>query len=90
MRVTAIQSLKKGVLYSYGEGEYIGDLVPDTEPFASAGIPNPCVKLDTGKYIWGFECWWMDITKFNKNYAPAVKETIMVESDNIQPKSDIG
>ena len=57
-RVIAICSAKDGIVKLYGEGVYEGHKVPDSKPFNSVGVKNPCIKLDTGKYIWGFQCWW--------------------------------
>ncbi len=85
MRVRAIKSLKNGVCYDFGEGELIENSVPDISPFNRVNITNPCIKLDTGKYVWGFECWWGEAEKFNQTYADKIKEVIMVEPKNIQP-----
>lgn len=30
---------------------------------------NPRIKLDSGKIVWGFECWWGDVASFEKNSA---------------------
>ena len=73
MRVIAIQSTEDGVVYSYGEGEMIKNQIPDIPPFNTLKIENPCIKLDSGKYIWGFQCWWGEkekvITKFGNNHV---------------------
>lgn len=85
MRVTAIESLKEGVLRTYGEGELIKGKVPDMKPFNELNITNPCIKLDSGKYVWGCECWWGEVEQFEKDYASRIKETIIVEPNNVQP-----
>lgn len=85
MRVFAIRSMKDGVCYSYGQGELIEKKVPDAEPFNKINLKNPCIKLDTGKYVWGFECWWGKVERFEEEYKPKIKETVMVEPDNILP-----
>jgi hypothetical protein len=36
-----------------GYGVYVGD-----EVAPSRGYPNPHIKLDDGKEVWGCECWW--------------------------------
>ena len=48
-----------------GFGEYLGDEVPDeqalgglAEDCRAAQIPNPKIRLDSGKIVWGCECWW--------------------------------
>lgn len=85
MRVVAIESLKNGVLRTYGEGELIKDQVPDMNPFKDLNITNPCIKLDSGKYVWGCECWWGETEKFEKKYGSDIQERIIVEPSNVQP-----
>ena len=58
MRVTAIESIKDGICRSYGEGEYIGYREPNGGWMKDLGIKNPCIKLDSGKYVWGYQCWY--------------------------------
>lgn len=79
MRVTAIESFKNGVLRSYGEGELLEDKIPSIEPFKSIGLKNPCIKLDNGGYVWGFQCWWGETTKFNEKYEGKWTEKVIVE-----------
>lgn len=67
-RVIAVRNLEEGVLYSFGEGELLEDKIPDVEPFRSMGVTNPCIKLDNGKYAWGFQCWWGEKEQFLKHY----------------------
>ena len=87
MRVIAIESIKNGVCRSYGEGEYIGHREPNGGWMKDLGIKNPCIKLDSGKYIWGYQCWWGEIEKFNNKYKELIKEIIIVDVDeNIEPK----
>ena len=81
-RVIAIQSLEDGVLKTYGEGEITFGLVPDVEPFKELGVTNPCIKLDTGKHVWGFECWWGDVDKFRAKYADAIESEEIVDVEN--------
>jgi len=86
MRVIAIESIKDGVMRSYGEGEYIGDRIPDIDPFNEVKLKNPCIKLDSGKYIWGFQCWWGSVESVRKKYKDGIKEKIIVDVDeNILP-----
>ena len=63
MLVTAIESIKDGICRSYGEGEYIGDKEPNGGWMKDTGIKNPCIKLDSGKYVWGYQCWWGEKSK---------------------------
>jgi hypothetical protein len=34
--------------------------LPDEElrKIVSSGLSNPRIKLDNGKTVWGYECWW--------------------------------
>lgn len=54
-RVTALLSANSQEIVLLGHGVYEGDqIVPDNAwPF-----PNPCIKLDDGRTVWGFQCWW--------------------------------
>ena len=86
MKVVAIESLEKGELRSYGEGKYLGDKVPDVSPFKEIKLKSPCIKLDSGKHVWGFQCWWGDINKFRKCYKNVIQTEIIVDiEDEILP-----
>lgn len=64
MRVVAIMSATEDKVFSFGEGEYVGDEVPPSDGAGVLGIlsqmnvPNPKIVLDSGKVVWGCECWW--------------------------------
>lgn len=59
MRVGAIQSMDEKQVHLFGFGVYEGDKVPPKELFGfDLGFPNPQIKLDNGKLVFGFECWW--------------------------------
>jgi hypothetical protein len=93
MRVIAIESIQDGVLRSYGEGEYIGDKVPDISPFNELRIKNPCIKLDNNKYVWGFQCWWGESSKILEKYKDNFTEQIIVEisdEDIVLPLNEDG
>jgi hypothetical protein len=86
MRVIAIENIKDGIMRSYGEGMYIGDKVPNIEPFNTAEIKNPCIKLDSGKYVWGFQCWWGEVIKTREKFKDMYKEEVIVElNDEVLP-----
>lgn len=83
-RVRAIKSGDSSGIELFGDGTYIGDRVPDMEPFRSMGSANPCIELDNGRgYVWGFECWWgpEDVVKRRFDGVP---ETL-VDPPNTQP-----
>lgn len=53
-RVGAIMSMGDGKVNLFGFGTYQGD-----QPCPLfMDIPNPMIKLDNGKIVWGMECWW--------------------------------
>ncbi len=85
MRVIAIESLKDGKLRSYGEGD-MEHRVPDQWPWNENSIKNPCIKLDSGQYVWGFQCWWFPVEQFKKDYEEAIKnQKIIKVKDEILP-----
>ena len=64
-RVGAISHADKDTdtVYLFGYGVYQGDLIPDAAlkvQFFGAPLdhPNPCLMLDSGKQVFGCECWW--------------------------------
>lgn len=83
MRVFAVQSQNDKVCNFFGDGELIEKKIPDIEPFNKMKIYNPCIKLDSGKYVWGFQCWWGEIEE--KEGFIKDREVVIVEPDNIQP-----
>jgi hypothetical protein len=52
-RVGAIQSANSEEVMFYGYGVYEGDTIPP-----NCTISNPTIKLDNGKTVYGYECWW--------------------------------
>jgi len=52
--------------YFFGFGEYLGMEIPDENAGGLCqigrllGKPNPKILLDSGKIIWGGECWWSE------------------------------
>lgn len=88
-KVIAIESFKDGLLREYGEGILVEDQIPDEPFFRQNEIVNPCIKLDTGKYIWGFQCWWAKTEVFNEKYGKYIKErqTVDVGDYEILPLS---
>lgn len=60
-RVGAIYAAKDGVIWFLGYGVYDGDHPVPAETHGAGhmvGIPNPRIKLDSGKEVFGFQCWW--------------------------------
>jgi len=57
-RVGAILSANENSVQLFGYGIYEGDKIPEKGPLAEAGLANPCILLDNGKRVYGYECWW--------------------------------
>ena len=62
-RVGALMKGEKGTVWVFGYGTYQGDQVPDPAlgvRFLGGEMdhPNPCILLDSGKQVFGCECWW--------------------------------
>lgn len=87
--VIAVQSLEKGHLKVFGKGIYKGDHVPDKDPFNEAGIKNPCIELEDGSYVWGFECWWGSREGFAKQYDSIIKSRETVKPQGVKPVKPI-
>jgi hypothetical protein len=58
-RIGAILGANDKVVNFLGYGTYDGDHVPPGEVGGfNIGMPNPKLVLDSGKVVWGCECWW--------------------------------
>ena len=57
-RVGAVCSVQDGKISLFGEGTYLGDRIPSEGAFRDMGRKNPCIQLDDGNYVWGYQCWW--------------------------------
>jgi hypothetical protein len=64
-RVGAIfGSGERGPIEFFGYGVYEGDFVPKeaagqiAEVMTKTNFPNPRIRLDSGKVVYGCECWW--------------------------------
>lgn len=87
MRVIAFQSFNDGVLRSHGEGELLGKLEPSSGLFSGTKQKNPCIKLDNGKYVWGYQCYFIEKDAFDEKFTGLIKKTIIVDvPENIEPK----
>lgn len=31
-------------------------------------LSNPCIQLDSGRYVWGFQCWWGSIDVIKERF----------------------
>jgi hypothetical protein len=70
-RVGALLGVKNKVVDFLGYGVYEGDFDPDDPTYEPNAVGlvhdmatmrghflNPRIKLDSGKTVWGCECWW--------------------------------
>jgi len=58
-RVIAVFGVSNGVVKSFGEGVYVGSFpLPEWVGGFNFGQDNPRIDLDSGKQVWGCECWW--------------------------------
>jgi len=63
-RVGAISHSKGDTVYVYGLGTYEGDHIPleatgwIAQNLREFQIQNPRIRLDSGKVVYGCECWW--------------------------------
>ncbi len=92
-RIIAIRHMKDGVAFVYGEGVYLGDKVPDTAPFNNRGLHNPCMRLDSGELIWGFQCWWGPLDSFKTQIEEGniiLGETVPIDFEIIAPITPFG
>ena len=58
-RVGALQRTEENTVYVFGFGVYEGHHPVDPEAGGfNFGQSNPRIRLDSGKVVWGCECWW--------------------------------
>lgn len=62
-RVGAVSHVVNGVAYVFGYGKYAGEELPVGAAgmgarLVEAKVTNPKIVLDSGKVVWGCECWW--------------------------------
>lgn len=80
-RVGAVLSAQDDVCKFFGYGEYLGDDVPpDYVGGFNFGLPNPRIRLDSGKDVYGCECWW-GIEERVKELVKTYKQTILIDID---------
>jgi hypothetical protein len=83
-RVGAISHSKEGIVYFFGYGTYEGDEVPPPGirfmgvELSGLKQENPKIQLDSGKVVWGCECWWGPEEKVRKALEGA-KEVVEVD-----------
>lgn len=87
-RVGAILSSDKDTVNFLGWGEYIGDEIPSVDSggilalLHENGVSNPCIVLDSGKKVYGCECWWGSVEKIKESIGN--KELIEIDIDDVR------
>ena len=78
-RVGAIfSSNDDGSVNFFGYGVYEGDFIPEegagwmAEGLREHGTTNPRIRLDSGKVVYGCECWWGPEIRIRKQLEGAV------------------
>ena len=61
----AVRDANDTTVHLFGFGTYAGRDTPTEGVFAEAGIKNPRIDLDDGATVWGFQCWWGPIGKWD-------------------------
>lgn len=91
-RVGAVLDVHDGVVRLFGYGTYIGEEIPNEKVsgfgsiLRTSNIPNPKIQLDSGKDVFGCECWWTfeDVVQT----MTSIKKVVIVDIDEIRSKSN--
>lgn len=86
IRVGALESINGNVARVFGFGVFEGSFDPVTGEEASSWfLGNPRIKLDDGKYVWGFECWWGPEDKIRQKIADMKIEPAEPQTNSLTP-----
>lgn len=91
-RVGAILSSKDGIVKFIGYGKYVGDAIPkEAIGFMAKALTetknvNPKIELDSGKVVYGCECWWGSESRV-KEILDKSKEIVNVGIDEIRKEN---
>lgn len=80
--VLAIRDGDDNKLFVFGEGVYVGDLPVRIPGVSNKTWRNPCIYLDSGDIIWGFQCWWGPRDLIKAKYSHATLIQVPVPEDN--------
>jgi hypothetical protein len=92
-RVGAMCHRDKDTIYIFGYGTFLGNLVPGEDskiPLPVGAVaasreprkPNPCIELDSGKHVWGCECWWGPERAVRDTLEASGMEIVTVDIDD--------
>jgi hypothetical protein len=76
-RVGALLSTDRDarVVELLGYGVYEGaEVPPDSVGGFNIGLSNPKLRLDSGKVVWGCECWWGPELQVSRNVKGLVDD----------------
>jgi hypothetical protein len=87
-RVGALLNATDTEINFLGFGVYEGDFALDdtavgwmVPALKASGRTNPRIRLDSGKVVWGCECWWGPEEKVAAMLASTVKRQVLVDID---------
>jgi len=67
-RVFAISHADDQEVHLFGRGVYEGDFETEVVLLGTImeGHRNPRIKLDDGRTVWGYQCWWGPESQYDK------------------------
>ena len=92
-RVGAILGAQEGTVEFLGYGTYVGDFVPIEaaggmgEVLLKSDIPNPKIVLDSGKVVYGCEC-WLGPEESVKKKLSAYQTVTLVDIDEVRKRCE--
>lgn len=95
MRVGAICDADKEEVRLFGYGVYEGDEVPPPgiqifgADLHALGHTNPKIKLDSGKVVWGCECWWGPEEKVKATIGARKVVEVDIEQKRAEAKAEL-
>ena len=72
--VTSTEPLVRG---SKAHNDYVEKVLVDE----SLPLPNPRIRLDSGKIVWGCECWWGGEKGFESEHGGGKSKIVEVDVD---------
>jgi hypothetical protein len=87
IRVGAILSMDDETCNHLGYGTYDGDEIPIINGMEVLSRPNPKITLDSGKVVWGCECWWGPEDKIKEQVEG--KEIVEVDIDEARAQRGV-
>lgn len=82
-RVGAFLFMSDTELLVLGYGTYDGDEETPPKDVTDFGMPNPKITLDSGKVVWGCECWWGPEEEYKEQEAKHINAKV-VDIDEVR------